>query len=502
MAKYNLYHFRRILSLGFISIMPYLFLAPSYAQLQFNVDDPQRYTNEVLQYLISQFSLQRGDISLSYEAMYDLAKKTGDPRIAQQAMEIALVAQSPTASLEAARLWDELSPKSATESKEVLITLLMLNNRWNDSVEPTINYLKSLSSAKKEDFLNRLTPIIARSNNQDLSNVAIAKILNATRTTPKNTSLVFVYALGEEKLGHFDHMESLLRSILQQKPNDSSALNALGYSYADRNIKLPEAYKLIQRASIQAPNDPYIIDSLGWVNYRMGNFDEAIRLLKESFDMVSEPEVGAHLGEVLWVSGKQDEAELIWKKAESIDASQSTLRNTIQRLKPNWTNNDLFDESISRQWNGRFAVKVNSNKTSKGGNGSFTLKHENLSDQLSINTPLGASLAQINITPSRATLEQKGQTITAIDADQLVYQAIGLPLPARGLSAWLSGYARPGSPATIQRDDSGLVKTIVQDGWNLDYVWSNQKQLQRLNMTRTEQDGTVEVRLIFDDVND
>jgi outer membrane biogenesis lipoprotein LolB/Flp pilus assembly protein TadD len=502
MLKNNLYHFRRVLSFGFIAIMPYFVMAPAHAQLQFNVDNPQQLTNDVFQFLVGEFALQRGDVNFSYQAMYDLAKRSRDPRIAQHAMEIALVAQSPTASLESARLWDELSFSTSPESREVYITLLMLNNRWNESVEPTIEYLKTVSPAKRERFLGQLLPVIARSTNQDLSNVAVAKILNTVKPLPKNPGLLFIYALGEEKLGHVDNMEKILRSLLKQNPKDTSALNALGYSYADRNIKLKEAFQLISQAHAQSPNDPYILDSLGWVNYRLGNTNEAINYLQDSFKLLAEAEVGAHLGEVLWMSGKQDEAQAIWRKAEATNASQSTLRETIKKFKPDWTNNDLFDESISHQWDGRFAVKVNDKNSSNGGNGSFSLKHENLSDELLLSGPLGSSLARINVTPSKAILEQKGQTFTAIDADQLVYQAIGLPIPARGLSAWLSGYTRPGSQGTVERYANGLAKTITQDGWILDYVWSDKSQLQKLNMNRSGPEGKVEIRLIFDAVNE
>ena len=107
-------------------------------------------------------------------------------------------------------------------------------------------------------------------------------------------------------------------------------------------------------------------------------------------------------------------------------------------------------------------------------------------------------MAKINITPSRATLEQNGQVVTAIDADQLVFQATQLPIPARGLSAWMSGFTIPGSPGSVTRNESGQVTEISQDGWLLKYTWDKNNKLQRLNMTRSSQDGDIEVRLILD----
>ena len=249
MFKFNLYQIRRFLSFGLLTIMPYFFMAHPYAQSSTNLNENEKYTSEVFQFLAAEIALQRGDIALSYQTMFNLAKNTRDPRIAQHAMEIALAAQSASASLESARLWDELTPDTDTNSKEVYLTLLMFNNKWNEAIEPTVKYLKSQTPAKREAFLGQILPILGKSNNQDVSNVAIAKILNALKTTPKNPSILFIYALGEEKLGNFSNMEKILLSLIKENPNDSSALNALGYSYADRNVNLTESLRLIQKAN-------------------------------------------------------------------------------------------------------------------------------------------------------------------------------------------------------------------------------------------------------------
>ena len=293
-------------------------------------------------------------------------------------------------------------------------------------------------------------------------------------------------------------MEKILLNLIKQNPDDSSALNALGYSYADRNVSLTESMRLIQKAISISPNDPYILDSLGWVHFRLGNKEQAIQYLKQSFEQLPEAEVAAHLGEVFWSTGAIEEAEKIWRKGEAINASQSTLRDTLKRLKPDWSSVELFDESISRQWDGRFSIKSTINQSKNGGSGAFTLIHESLNDILEIRGPLGASMAKINITPSKASLEQNGQILTAIDADELVFQATKLPIPARGLSAWMSGFTRPGSPGSIKRNDIGQVSEISQDGWILQYTWDVNNKLQKLNMTRSSQDGDIEVKLILD----
>ena len=502
MLKNNLYRFRRFMALCLLSIMPYFLIMPSHAQPLVSFSSSEAYSNYVFQYLTSEIALQRGDVTLSYQTMFYLAKTTRDPRISQQALEIALAAQSPQAALDAAQLWDELTLDTDTTSKEILVTLLMFNNKWSESVQPSIQFLKKKNASESEAFYTKLIPILARSNNQEQSTVALAQIINGSKRTPKNTTILFLYALGEEKLGHYENMEKVLRGNLQQNPNDASSLNALGYSFADRKIHLQEALNLIQKALTQSPNDPYIIDSLGWVYYRLGQSDVAITYLRQSFELLPEAEVGAHLGEVLWVIGQQDEAMSTWRKAESINASQSTLRETLQRLKPDWSSSVIFDNTKKRQWNGRFAVKMNGKSSQNGGNGGFTLSHENLTDNLEIRGPLGSSIAKINVSASRASLEQNGKITSAVDADQLVQQATGLPIPARGLSAWLSGYVRSGSPGSIKRNINGQVTEIAQDGWQLSYIWSPNNQLQKLNMNRKDPDGDIEVRLIIDQEND
>ena len=138
----------------------------------------------------------------------------------------------------------------------------------------------------------------------------------------------------------------------------------------------------------------------------------------------------------------------------------------------------------------------------QGGSGGFTLTQEALKDILEIRNPVGGSIAKISITPGEATLERDGQIVTAIDADTLLQNALGLPLPARGLSNWLRGEVRPGSEASIDRNSKGQVSKISQDGWDLVYTWGNKNQLDKLTMTRSSNIGSIDIRLVFDHPNE
>ena len=150
---------------------------------------------------------------------------------------------------------------------------------------------------------------------------------------PDDVELAYDTALLAERAGNFSEMERLLRDIIKRKPDFKHAYNALGYSYADRGIKLEEAQTLIQTALDMQPGDPFITDSLAWVHFRRGNLDEAEKLLEQAYATRQDAEIAAHLGEVLWAQGKQERAQLIWRQGMKADSSNDTLLETLKRLK-------------------------------------------------------------------------------------------------------------------------------------------------------------------------
>jgi tetratricopeptide (TPR) repeat protein len=155
----------------------------------------------------------------------------------------------------------------------------------------------------------------------------------ANKAFPNDTDLLYEQAMIVEKLNHMDEMERLLRRVIELKPTHQHAYNALGYSLAERKVRLPEAKKLIQKALELSPGEPFITDSLGWVEYRMGNRDEAIKILRTAYQARPDPEIAAHLGEVLWIAGQTDEARKVWREGRSRDAQNDVLRETLVRLR-------------------------------------------------------------------------------------------------------------------------------------------------------------------------
>ncbi len=155
---------------------------------------------------------------------------------------------------------------------------------------------------------------------------------NALLRFPDNPELLYDYALLAERLDKLDLMEASLRRVMALAPDNQHAYNALGYSLAERGIRLQEAYALIEKALQMAPGDPFIMDSMGWVQFRMGNLAAAESALRRAYAVRSDPEIAVHLGEVLWQKGDKDEAQKLWREAQGKDPKNAALKSTLARL--------------------------------------------------------------------------------------------------------------------------------------------------------------------------
>lgn len=149
---------------------------------------------------------------------------------------------------------------------------------------------------------------------------------------PDNTSILYDYALTAESLGKYELMEDLLRRIIVLDSHHQQAYNALGYSLADRNIRLDEAYILIEKAHKLAPDDPYITDSMGWILFRQGKLDKAEQYLRQAYAIRTDSEIAVHLAEVLWAKGEHQEAKALLWQVRKKDPENKLLRETLSRL--------------------------------------------------------------------------------------------------------------------------------------------------------------------------
>jgi tetratricopeptide (TPR) repeat protein len=161
----------------------------------------------------------------------------------------------------------------------------------------------------------------------DVLSAAVAKL-------PDNNDLLYARALTAEKLNRLEVVESDLKLVIRRDPKNAHALNALGYTLADRTTRFQEAQEYLTQALQLRPDDPFILDSFGWLHYRMGNVPEALRHLKRALELRSDAEIAAHLGEVLWVSGQQREAESVWSRALKETPDSDALLDVIKKYKP------------------------------------------------------------------------------------------------------------------------------------------------------------------------
>jgi tetratricopeptide (TPR) repeat protein len=161
---------------------------------------------------------------------------------------------------------------------------------------------------------------------------SFALLEQALQAAPDDSGLLYEVAMSAERLDRIDVMEARLRRLLELHPDYAHAYNALGYSLADRNIRLQEAYQLIGRALALSPDDGFIVDSMGWVQFRLGDLQAARATLTRAFRLKADPDVAAHLGEVLWTLGDRSGARTLLLEANKRDGQSDTLRATLQRL--------------------------------------------------------------------------------------------------------------------------------------------------------------------------
>jgi len=163
---------------------------------------------------------------------------------------------------------------------------------------------------------------------------AFAFLAKMLEVQPDQPDLLYETALTAEKLGYVEVMERHLRRLIAIKPDSAQAYNALGYSLADRNLRLDEAGQLIDKALSLTPDDPFILDSKGWVLFRQGKPAAALEALQKAYAQKPDAEIAAHIGEVLWALGRSGEALAVWREATKAHPTNEVLAATIKRFVP------------------------------------------------------------------------------------------------------------------------------------------------------------------------
>lgn len=203
-----------------------------------------------------------------------------------------------------------------------------------DHLEDALELVRGLQARHPEgagELYLAESELLARADRAD---EALAVLDSAINRMPGDDQLLYARALAAERVNRIDIAEADLRTILRHTPDNVLALNALGYTLADRTDRLAEAREYISRALLLAPEDPAILDSMGWVLFRLGQYEEAISWLRRAYAASRDGEIAAHLGEALWMAGHKREARRVWKRAQALEPDSIPLKRTLERLQP------------------------------------------------------------------------------------------------------------------------------------------------------------------------
>lgn len=206
---------------------------------------------------------------------------------------------------------------------------IYLTQKDSDKALAHVRQQRTIDNENQQAYFLMEVDILNRTGQYDASLTVLNAALNAYQDS---TDLRYSRAMVAEKLGNMEQLEKDLEHIISLEPDNATALNALGYTLADRSTRLDEAQVLIEKALTIAPKDPAILDSLGWVYFRLGKLKDALDLLQQAFAMFPDAEVAAHLGEVLWAMGDKLEAKDVWRKALEKTPDSQILKDTLLRL--------------------------------------------------------------------------------------------------------------------------------------------------------------------------
>ena len=230
----------------------------------------------------------------------------------------------------AIKFLDKISSGQLFVEAKILTAEIIAEHKSVDDGIASLSKYKNLSPDDKLQFLKAKTSLLYNNNRQQ---DAFDLMKGADSNFNNSAEFKFDYAMLAEKMGNLLLMEQLLKEAIKIKPDYAYAYNALGYSYADRNIKLTDAKKYIEIALSISPNNHYIMDSMGWLHFRMGNIEIALQFIEKAYKIQKDPEIAAHLGEILWKMGKLKQAEKVWEESIKTHPSNTVLLETFERLR-------------------------------------------------------------------------------------------------------------------------------------------------------------------------
>ncbi len=299
---------------------------PDFASAWLVLGSLQLQDNQLTQ---AQTSLERY-VSLNLAASQKSEEDEPDRGLAQAYLSLAQIAEK-RKDFAGAEAWINKIENSADMMQAQTRRASILASRGQ--LAEGRQLIRSLPERNPEDARLKLMAEVGLLRDLKQYKLAHDLLAQAVTTSPRDTDLLYDQAMMAEKLGLLPEMERLLRRVIEIKPDAYNAYNALGYSFAERNLRLPEARQLITKALEFVPNDPFIRDSLAWVEFRLGNNAEAVKIFADAFKTKPDAEIAAHYGEVLWAMGQRDKAMAIWREGQLLNPENETLLETLKRLK-------------------------------------------------------------------------------------------------------------------------------------------------------------------------
>jgi tetratricopeptide (TPR) repeat protein len=263
------------------------------------------------------------------ERLFTQALEAGHPDADSIRMNLGYIAEQRQRTDEAIRWYRTVQSSSQYLDAQIRIAIALANDGRIDEARAHLDALP-VDGADRQRVLLTETLILREAGRYA---EALELVDDALRNDPENGELLYESAMLAERLDRLNVMEARLRKLIALEPDHAHAYNALGYTLADRGLRLDEAEALIQRALELAPDDPFILDSLGWLRFRQNDLEGALIHLERAYDLRADPEIAAHLGEVLWRLERHDEANRLWDEALREHPDNRTLNDTVRRLR-------------------------------------------------------------------------------------------------------------------------------------------------------------------------
>ena len=303
------------------------------AREQFRIAMKQQPADPEIPYAIALLSQQLEDFAdaeAQFRHVLDMMPRDANPVY----FNLAAVAESRKNTDAALDWYKKISTGDYYVTAQLKIANILAKR---DGMEAGRKHLRELQAQEQDSPETRIQLILAEAQllrDAKALPAAFKLLSDAIEKLPDTADLLYDRAMVAEKLGKLDVMEADLRKVIELRPEQAHAYNALGYTLAERNVRLNEALELVQKALQYAPDDAFIKDSLGWVQFRMGRVDEALKTLKDAHQQRPDPEIAAHLGEILWTKGDREGALKIWRTSLVENPNNESLVAVLKKFVP------------------------------------------------------------------------------------------------------------------------------------------------------------------------